>query len=639
MMLSKKLTFLVYFFITAGFLFAVDGAQDVSEKLADINRAVVSLKVLDSGKNEICQGRGVIVSPEGLLLTNFHLISGAHSAEVLISKGDIRKKVEWEDVFYPGYERSGQDKPELKAKGKWTDVEGIVGYDKISDFALLKIKARNMTFVPLAKTDIFNLGEKLFVIIGQESLSEVSITGLNDFTSQKKIIQVNPSFPPEMTGSPLFNAQGEVIAVTSGFTQKSEIAFPAVYALPLIKPDKPVPLSKMDTGDFLKSSEGLYIKGRTLSLAQDYSKALQCMLEASRLSPDNPDVFSRLGYLYDRTNQMENATAAYRKALGMNPNDYKTAFGLGMSLVKQNRHQEALAPLLQCTQIRPDFPDAFYNLGLTYENVGQLQKAAEAYRQFIKINPGPAWTGYNQLGSVLVKLEQYNQAIPAFQEVLKSNANDIKANYYLAFSYDMSGQYDKAVPLYEKLIQLNPKDARTYYGFLFRLYDKSAQYAKAIETCRKVIDTYPPTHQDFYNLGIVTFKQGSYDQAYEAFNQALAKNSDFELAHFNLGLVFFKKKEYGKALESFLKYDSIKPGNPDALYNIAVAHLQLKKYEDAIAPLQKVIELKPDHAAAHYNLAIAYYACKDRFSAEEEFKKLRTLDATLADKLDKIIHK
>jgi S1-C subfamily serine protease len=96
----------VVFFLTFFFCAASLPAQqeDVAEILKDSNLSVVTLLMYDSGKKLISEGKGVIVGPEGLVLTNYHLISQAHSAKARLATGRISKRVEWDDVFYPGFE-------------------------------------------------------------------------------------------------------------------------------------------------------------------------------------------------------------------------------------------------------------------------------------------------------------------------------------------------------------------------------------------------------------------------------------------------------------------------------------------------------------------------------------------------------
>jgi len=614
--------------------------EEVDEFLKGSNQAVVSIVAYDSDKKEIGQGKGVIVSSDGLILTNYHLICLAHSAKVHLAVGKIKQKVEWKDVFAPGYERSGTARMKAKKpKGKWVNVEGVVGVDKNLDFVVLKIGKKGYTALQLAASDKFEIGDKAHIIVGEESIAEGTITGLKNLIGTKIIAQINIPFSPEMSGSPLFNSKGEVIGIASYITDNSKLILPASYALPLIKKGKGIPLSKAVREDYFLTSEGLYLKGIAYSIMENYTTALSFLEESLKKNPNNPFTYSQVGFLYSKTNRYEKAVEAYREAVNMNPNDYKAFFGLGIAYIRLNQPQQAVAPLTQCTTINPQFPDAFYNLGLVYETLGELEKAAEAYQQFIKINPGPAWTGLNQLGSVYVKLGQYEKAIPAFQEVMKSNPSDLKATYNLAYSYDMSGQYDLAAPLYRKLMSLNPKDAKAYCSLLFRLYDKAGQYEKAIEVCQEIISQSPDNPNDHYNLGIMHFKLQDHEKALEAFHQALSLSHTFDPAYYNIGLVYFNQKKFTEAIDAFTKFSELKPDNPDAYYNIGVGYLQLKKYDDAIKPLQRVIELKPDYARAHYNLAIAYYAVHDRFSANEEYKTLKTLDPDLAEKLRKIIQK
>ena len=252
--------------------------EKVEEILKDSNQAVVSIVAYDSDKKEIGQGKGVIVSSDGLILTNYHLICLAHSAKVHLPAGKIRGKVEWEDVFSPGYDRAGTKKTK-KPKGKWINVEGVVAVDKNLDFVVLKIGKKGYTALQLAASDKFEIGNKAHIIVGEESIAEGTITGLKNLTGTKIIAQINIPFSPEMSGSPLFNSKGEVIGIASYITDNSKLILPASYALPLIKKEKGIPLSKAVREDYFLTGEGLYLKGIAYSIMENYTTALS-FLEA-----------------------------------------------------------------------------------------------------------------------------------------------------------------------------------------------------------------------------------------------------------------------------------------------------------------------------------------------------------------------
>ncbi len=636
---ATKLLFLIalsVFFLTQ----SVECTQDQSTAILNNSEwSVVTLVAYDSGKKEIARGRAVIVSRDGYVLTNYHLICQANSAKVEIPKQTKTiKKVEWETVFTPSGDMeqdTGTKKKKLKAKE--VDVEGIVAADKAMNFALLKIKGTGHPFAPITTSDQFNIGDKSLIVIDAESIAEGSITNVGNFWGAKKIAQISITFPEDMTGSPIFNPEGELTGVAFSFGEVSNLVFPASYAIPLTENKKATKLSNYKHENYFATPEGLYIKGMAYALAENYVNALGLIEESVRLKPNNPEALSQLGHVYSKMNRYENAVDAYTKSLNLDPDNYLASYGLGIAYIRLRKFQEALAPLQQCTQTNPEFPDAFYNLGLAYQSLDQLENAAQAFEEFVKINPGPAWTGLNQLGSIYMKLEQYDKAIAAFEEVIKTNSQDLKANYSLAYAYDMSNQFEKAAPLYRKLIELNPKDAKSYYSMLFRLYDKAGDYENAVSVSQEIVDQAPEDAQNHYNLGYAYLKKEDLENALAAFQKALELNPNLDVAYSQIGFVHFKMKHYQQAIDALNKYTEIRPDNPDAFYLLGTSYLQLKKYEQAIRPLEKCIELKEDHAYAHYNLGITYYVLKDKFSANMKVDVLQRLNPELAAKLRNII--
>jgi tetratricopeptide (TPR) repeat protein len=635
----------VYYLVICLIFITFSGAfstpqEDVVEILKDSNLSVVTLMMYDSGKKLISEGKGVIIAPEGLVLTNYHLISQAHSGKARLATGRISKKVEWEDVFYPGFETAAAAAAKKKKpKGRVVDVEGIVSVDKKLDLALIKIKGRGLSSAKLSSSDQFEIGDKTHIVVDQEALSEGSITNRSDLSSTKKLAQMSLYLASSMTGSPVFSSNGEVVGIASYIAENANIIIPATYAASLEQGSKPTSLSQHSHEDFFKVGEGLYLKGIAHSLLDNFTQALNIMEESVQLDPNNPDAQSQLGFLYSRLNQYENAVSAYSNALNMDPNNYMSAYGLGIAHIRLNQFQQAIAPLTQCTKINPDFPDAFFNLGMAHERLEQYENAAQAYEQFIKINPGPAWTGLNQVGAIYAKLGQFEKAIVAFQEVLKERPDDIKANYNIAYAYDNAGQYNEAAGYYRKLIDLNPEDAKAYYSLLFRLFDKAGDLDQAVEAGKEIVNLNQEDSQSHYNLGIIYMKKKDFANALSAFNQALFLNPNFDQVYYNIGLLNFQEKSYLDAIQAFSKFTEFKPQNADAYHNIGISYLQLKKYEEAIEPLRKAIEIRQDYDYAHYHLGICYFVLKDRFSANEEHNILKRLNPDLAGKLWKIINK
>lgn len=136
-------------------------------------------------------GSGFIVSPDGVILTNAHVVQGA--SEVTVKLADRR---------------------EFRAK--------VLGSDPRTDVAVLKIDAKGLPTVPLGNARALQTGEWVLAIgspFGLESTvtaGVVSATGRslgND--SQVQFIQTDVAVNPGNSGGPLLNTRGEVVGINS----------------------------------------------------------------------------------------------------------------------------------------------------------------------------------------------------------------------------------------------------------------------------------------------------------------------------------------------------------------------------------------------------------------------------------------
>ena len=145
-------------------------------------------------------GSGVVISPDGFLMTNYHVIENADKITATLSGGD-----------------------EFDAD--------IIGFDQTSDLALLKLDGSNFPFAKLGDSDNLIIGEwvvalgnpfELFTISNNPSASIGIVSGLNmDFGMQKSgkvlqdMIQTDAAINPGNSGGPLVNSNGEVIGINT----------------------------------------------------------------------------------------------------------------------------------------------------------------------------------------------------------------------------------------------------------------------------------------------------------------------------------------------------------------------------------------------------------------------------------------
>jgi serine protease Do len=136
-------------------------------------------------------GSGFIVSPDGIILSNAHVVDGASKVTVKLT-----------------------DKREFEAK--------VIGVDKPSDVAVLKIDANNLPTVTLDPADDVKVGEWVVAIgspYGFENSATSGIVSAKSRTlpgvSYVPFIQTDVAVNPGNSGGPLFNMKGEVVGINS----------------------------------------------------------------------------------------------------------------------------------------------------------------------------------------------------------------------------------------------------------------------------------------------------------------------------------------------------------------------------------------------------------------------------------------
>lgn len=186
--------------------------KDIPAIAKAANGAIVSIVTLDKNGKPVAQGTGFLVSTDGRIVTNYHVIKGASSAIVKLPDG----------AFY--------------------DVDGVVAFDKARDLAVIKAHGQNFRVVTLGNSDRVQVGEEIVAIGSPLSLeSTVSsgiVSGVRTIENEGgKFLQVTAPISPGSSGGPLFNMAGEVVGITTLYLKGGEnlnFAIPVNDARPLL---------------------------------------------------------------------------------------------------------------------------------------------------------------------------------------------------------------------------------------------------------------------------------------------------------------------------------------------------------------------------------------------------------------------
>jgi serine protease Do len=199
----------------------------------------------DQARKAKSLGSGFIISEDGFVLTNHHVIKDA--SEIIVRLDDKR---------------------ELKAK--------LIGSDAKSDIALLKIKATDLPFVKIGSSKDLKVGEWVFAIGSPFGFDHSVTAGIVSAIGRAlpnenyvPFIQTDVAINPGNSGGPLFNMEGEVVGVNSQIYSRSGGFMGLSFSVPIDLAMNVVTQIK-EKGVVSRGWLGVMIQEVSLSLAQSF---------------------------------------------------------------------------------------------------------------------------------------------------------------------------------------------------------------------------------------------------------------------------------------------------------------------------------------------------------------------------------
>jgi tetratricopeptide (TPR) repeat protein len=316
------------------------------------------------------------------------------------------------------------------------------------------------------------------------------------------------------------------------------------------------------------------------------------------------------------------AEKTWRALTKTSPGDYRYWTSLGACLAHQEHFDEAIAAYKKSLAINPKAPETHLNLGLAYFKLGRFDKAITPLKAGAAGMPDPRQADV-LLGMALYGTARYRDAIGYLSRAQQRDPRNSELELVLARSYLLSGDYDRAKAEFEALLRQDP-DSTQVHMLLGEAYDALGQTNNAMhefELAAKKGDI-PDAH---FGLGFLLWKDKHYDEAAAEFKKELAEDPKHFQALAYLGDTRLKQGDKADA-EKLLK-DSV--ASKDALwithYDLGILASERKDYPAGIAELKKAAMLEPKRADTHYRLAQIYKTTGQSEAAKSELQTVSQL--------------
>ena len=235
--------------------------------------------------------------------------------------------------------------------------------------------------------------------------------------------------------------------------------------------------------------------------------------------------------LYNK-GQFKKVLSKIRPLVSLFPNTIFLHNLQGASNSASNNQDAAIDCYKKVIKIKPDYADAYYNMGNSLGEKGDFDAAIESYKQALKIKPDYV-EAYTNMGNVFKKIDDLEKAIDSYQKALKIDSKHAETYNNLGLTLKVKGNLDAAENCYKQALKIKPNHAGAYN-----------------------------------NLGSFFKDKGDLGAAEKCYKQALQIKPDFATAHLNMGIVLRCKGELDAALIRYNQALNLEPDSSEIIKNL-----------------------------------------------------------------------
>jgi tetratricopeptide (TPR) repeat protein len=300
--------------------------------------------------------------------------------------------------------------------------------------------------------------------------------------------------------------------------------------------------------------------------------------EAALPPSGDPADLGNLCRVYHANKLFEHARRCYEQAALAERNVPEWSYLLGVLAAERGVTPEAIRRFRATVKLAPGHARARLRLGSALLDAGELDAAADAFREYNELAEGRAegWVG---LGQIERRRGDPTGSIAHFERAVELAPDHRPAYYHLSSAYRIAERHADADAALERFRSMpaapSPEDA---------WLAEVERHAAGVQVMARQAAT--------------ALEAGRFTEAEAAYAQVLTHAPDDFGAHLNLGIVYFGQQRIDEAERQFRRSVSLMPDNAQAHYGLARCLLAQSRATEAQGELREVLRLEPDHGEA-----------------------------------------
>ena len=311
---------------------------------------------------------------------------------------------------------------------------------------------------------------------------------------------------------------------------------------------------------------------------------------------------------------------------------------LGQYFLDHHAPGRAIAEFEAAAQLRPEWTEAHYDLGIALRAWGDLQGAERELRRVLQLQPRYPQAHF-ALGLVLGdRVGSEKLGLGEFEAAVAQDPGYADAHFNIGVIQWKTGAIEPAVASFRRAVQGKPDSAE--YRFRFgQALAKAGDVSGAERELRRAVELDPAHRGAWYQLSAVYARRGAHAEAAEALEKfksiqregPQAVERDQSALHFQMGMSALARGQLGSAIDQF--DHALKGARDEAKVRNALGIARQRKGDlaEAANEFHKAAALNPRSLDAHVNLGTLLTRTGDLSGAEREFGTALSLDPNFAE--------
>ncbi len=323
--------------------------------------------------------------------------------------------------------------------------------------------------------------------------------------------------------------------------------------------------------------------------AGDLRAAEQMYRRVLQQDSQNADALHLLGVIALQVSKHQLALDLIQQATAINAHEATYWCNLGAAFQGLHRLDDAIAAFRRALKLRPDFPEAHSNLADALRESGSLEEALLACQRAIELNPNSA-ESHCVRGTVLREQGELEEALACFRHALQLSPKLSRAHIGLGTTLRHQGKLGEALAACQRAFELTPDfSAHGNLGNVLRDQGRLEEALAHHQSAVRLKPNYPKGHT---NLGMTVQMLGDPSAAAACYQRALELDPNCVEAHIKLGTARKEQGQQAEALASFRRGLDLDPNSVEALSQHV--HLQMHScswddLEDNISRLRRAV--------------------------------------------------